>query len=180
MQTLINLQPASRSIGLSSTLEMATPEIHLTIATTTLHFTGTRVMILPRGFYGAENVTFFKDSPSTFNSANEGQTLKDQKRQEDENAGKISDRLSNDLVKSFFTDHSASYLCEAPGSAGPIFVSYPERHFCFMPTKTVYPFCDDVPLGLCWNDDLGLVIPKLVDIFVPVMNFTRVTVWGDV
>lgn len=137
-------------------------------------------MILPRGFYGAENVTFFKDSPSTFNSANEGQTLKDQKRQEDENAGKISDRLSNDLVKSFFTDHSASYLCEAPGSAGPIFVSYPERHFCFMPTKTVYPFCDDVPLGLCWNDDLGLVIPKLVDIFVPVMNFTRVTVWGDV
>lgn len=90
----------------------------------------------------------------------------------------LADRFADTLVKSLIPGQSANYICGAAGSAGPSFVSYEDRSFCHMATKTAYPFCDDVSSGLCWQDDLNLVVPKLVDIPVSLgLNFTKLIVW---
>lgn len=54
-------------------------------------------------------------------------------------------------IRSHFDGHSAKHLCESDTSAGPSLVSLPERTFCHMPGKVLYKFCEDVPLGVCWN-----------------------------
>ncbi|KAI7162448.1 hypothetical protein KC349_g1962 [Hortaea werneckii] len=96
-----------------------------------------------------------------------------------------SDQFSSQLVKSKLEEQSASELCNAKSSAGPSFVSYAERAFCHMPTKTQYPFCDDVDSGNCWDDEADKVTTKGgfstdslgADDSVPAMNFTSTVVW---
>ncbi|GAB1733556.1 hypothetical protein NU195Hw_g2210t1 [Hortaea werneckii] len=96
-----------------------------------------------------------------------------------------SDQFSNRLVKSKFEEQSASEICNAKSSAGPSFVSYAERAFCYMPTKTQYPFCEDVDSGNCWDDETNEVTTKgafSADSLgagdsVPAMNFTSTVVW---
>lgn len=87
--------------------------------------------------------------------------------------------FAQQLVISSLPGQSASELCNARGSAGPSFVSYEERAFCFMLTKTLFPFCDDVDFGLCWSEDLNTVIPKLIDSLAPAMNFTDIDLWNE-
>ncbi|KAF6815474.1 hypothetical protein CPLU01_14123 [Colletotrichum plurivorum] len=74
----------------------------------------------------------------------------------------LSKRMAQDtrIIKSHFQKHSAAQLCESPRSIGQPFVSYSERKFCFMPTKTLYPFCEDVEGGACWSDEENKVIGK--------------------
>lgn len=93
----------------------------------------------------------------------------------------LGERFANTLVKSLSPDHQASELCAAKGSAGPSAVSYDERRFCFMPTKSLYPFCEDVDAGLCWSDELEIVVAKGVTGFAvpPAMNFSSTLLWGE-
>lgn len=90
-----------------------------------------------------------------------------------------SGKWTHELIKSTIDDHSssASELCTVKGSAGPSFVTYEGREFCFMPTKTLFQFCDDVESGACWDDEINAVVPKLVDSLVPAMNFTKISHW---
>ncbi|CZT23849.1 uncharacterized protein RCC_09564 [Ramularia collo-cygni] len=83
------------------------------------------------------------------------------------------------LVKSSVAQHSASELCNAPTSVGPSFVSYAERAFCYMPTKTVYPFCEEDSAGACWSDDDDLVVVKGDARIenVPAMTFNQTLSW---
>ncbi|TDZ19262.1 hypothetical protein Cob_v007554 [Colletotrichum orbiculare MAFF 240422] len=78
--------------------------------------------------------------------------------------------------------HTASGLCGAGKSVGPSFVSLEERMFCYMPTKTVYPFCEDVEGGACWSaDDEKVVAKGSVGRIaaVPEMKFDKVLHWGE-
>jgi hypothetical protein len=95
-----------------------------------------------------------------------------------------SQQFAHRLVKSALEGQTASYICTARGAAGPSFVSYQERQFCHMPTKSLFPFCEDATDGACYDDVLELVVPKLNsakfarDLTIPVMNFTRVATWN--
>lgn len=63
------------------------------------------------------------------------------------------------VVKSHRLEHTASKLCNRTLNAwGPSFVSYTEQKFCYMPTKTLYPFCDKEDKLPCWNDKINKVI----------------------
>ncbi|TDZ38210.1 hypothetical protein C8035_v006802 [Colletotrichum spinosum] len=79
--------------------------------------------------------------------------------------------------------HTASGLCGAGKSVGPSFVSLEERMFCYMPAKTVYPFCEDVEEGgACWSEDDEKVVAKGSAgriAAVPEMKFDKVLHWGE-
>lgn len=65
------------------------------------------------------------------------------------------------LIKSHFANHAATELCDhSLKAAGQSFVSYAEKKFCYMPTKTLYDFCEDVESGACWSDETNKVITK--------------------
>ncbi|GKT49097.1 uncharacterized protein ColSpa_09278 [Colletotrichum spaethianum] len=108
-----------------------------------------------------------------------------QRRVVDQQHERLAQRFSNDsrLVKSKLPAHTASGLCSGGKSVGPSFVSYDERMFCYMPTKTVYPFCDDIDGGACWSEEENKVIDKgnagarIPE--VPAMEFNNVLLWGD-
>lgn len=88
-------------------------------------------------------------------------------------------QFASQLVKSWLPELDATYLCQAKASAGPSFVSHTERMFCHMPTKQLFPFCEDVSSGACWSEDLNIVTPKLVDALVPAINFTVIDEWTN-
>ena len=115
-------------------------------------------------------------------------------------AKRQSAAAAQSLVKSAHPGQTAKALCEAPTSAGPSFASQDDRQFCYMVTKTLYPFCADVESGVCIDDktdelrtlgggdDNGAVVnlmaaetateqPEPLD-SVPTLNFTSVTHWG--
>lgn len=51
-----------------------------------------------------------------------------------------------------------------------------------MPTKTVYPFCDDIEGGACWSEEEDKVIAKGSTgrvAAVPEMKFDKVLSWGE-
>ncbi|KAK3299856.1 uncharacterized protein B0H64DRAFT_447811 [Chaetomium fimeti] len=78
-------------------------------------------------------------------------------------AQRLGSTFENDprIIKSRRAQHSASELCDPNGkAAGQSFVSYAERMFCHMPTKTLYPFCEDVAEGACWSDADNAVTAK--------------------
>lgn len=88
------------------------------------------------------------------------------------------------LIKSKVVDHSAKELCNSPNSVGPSFVSKTERLYCHMPTKTLYPYCDDIETGSCWEDDTDTVILKgevneAKRAALPESNFSNVVAWGE-
>lgn len=63
------------------------------------------------------------------------------------------------VVKSHRPEHTASKLCNRTlNAAGPSFVSYTEQQFCYMPTKTLYPFCGVDKKGICWDDKINRVV----------------------
>ncbi|KAF1837990.1 hypothetical protein BDW02DRAFT_576716 [Decorospora gaudefroyi] len=91
------------------------------------------------------------------------------------------------LIKSHFPEHTASALCDRTRkAAGQSFVSYQEKKFCYMPTKTLYDFCDDIEDGACWDDEKNAVIAKSTgssfvanDLSVPdLTHIKKVIEWG--
>lgn len=85
-------------------------------------------------------------------------------------------KFAHQLVKSHLPEQPASELCNY-GGGGPSFASQDDRMFCYMPTKQLFPFCEDVKSGACWDGQLNVVVPKLVDVLVPAINFTEIVEW---
>ncbi|KXX80765.1 hypothetical protein MMYC01_203935 [Madurella mycetomatis] len=86
------------------------------------------------------------------------------------------------LIKSYRAHHRASELCDPNGNAvGQSFVSYVERMFCHMPTKTLYPFCEDVTDGACWSDAENRITAKgdriSVENLPDMSHINRTIVW---
>ena len=76
---------------------------------------------------------------------------------------RLAKRFEQDprIIKSHFPDHRATELCDrAKHAAGQSFVSFAEQKFCYMPTKTVFSFCETVNEGACWSDADNKVISK--------------------
>ena len=97
---------------------------------------------------------------------------------------KRSQAHENRLVKSKSVAHSAKELCDSPSSVGPSFVSTTERLFCDMGAKVLYPFCDDIEVGSCWEDDTDTVtlkgeVNEAKRALLPVTNFSNVVAWGS-
>lgn len=106
---------------------------------------------------------------------------------------RIARRFENDprIIKSYYAKHKASELCDqTKNAAGQSFVSYAERLFCYMPSKTLYPFCDDSEDGPCWSDEENRVIAQgatvdtlsvgTEDSSIPdLSHISEVTVWGQ-
>lgn len=98
---------------------------------------------------------------------------------------RAADKFRDDprLIKSYYENHTASRLCDKSlKAAGQSFVSYTESKFCFMPTKTLYDFCENVEDGPCWDDAANNVTVKgsaesrlsLPDL----SHITKTIVWG--
>ena len=101
-----------------------------------------------------------------------------QKRQ----STRLGKKFDNDprVIKSFRPNHSAAELCDPDGKAvGQSFVSYAEKMFCYMPTKTLFPFCDVVQEGACWDDATNRVVPKgrTVQEVPDLRHITKPIVW---
>ena len=98
---------------------------------------------------------------------------------------KIMRRFEKDpmVVNSYFPKHAATELCNRSlKPAGQSFVSFAERKFCFMPTKTWYDFCEDVEEDTCWDEKVNGVVAKNVDVSKMVIpdlsHISKVVVWG--
>jgi hypothetical protein len=105
-----------------------------------------------------------------------------QRKARDEQYVRMTKRMENDtrLIKSSIPEQKATELCGSSSSASPSFVSLVERKFCFMKTKTVYDFCDDIESGHCWDNDKNEVVAKGDGArlaAVPVVNFQKVLEW---
>jgi len=61
--------------------------------------------------------------------------------------------MSDRLVVSNITQHSAKNLCNSATSWGPDFVSESEGQFCDMNTKTLMPLCSKADIEGCVNVD---------------------------
>ncbi|KAF2110306.1 hypothetical protein BDV96DRAFT_603901 [Lophiotrema nucula] len=57
------------------------------------------------------------------------------------------------LIASSHSEHGARELCESPSSYGPDFVSFTDKAFCDMETKTAWPLCDDERARGCFDWD---------------------------
>lgn len=65
------------------------------------------------------------------------------------------------IIKSRRPKHSAAELCNPNRkAAGQNFVSYAEKQFCYMPTKTLFPFCELIEHGPCWDDRTNRIVAK--------------------
>jgi hypothetical protein len=104
-----------------------------------------------------------------------------------EKGRRAANAFANDprIIKSYYPKHTASELCDrSKKAAGQSFVSYAEEKFCYMPTKTLYPFCTSIDDGACWDDAENIVITKgQVNAesrpFVPDLSHINETiVWG--
>lgn len=88
------------------------------------------------------------------------------------------------LIKSKAAGHAATDLCNSKSSIGPSFVSHSERKFCDMKAKTLYPFCEDVESGHCWDDDSDSILAKGNGIgnemaAAPIVKFGNTINWGE-
>lgn len=113
------------------------------------------------------------------------QSKAEKKRGTERQVSRISKRLasSTDIVKSHWPKHSAAKLCDPSlHAAGKSFVSYAEKAFCYMPTKTLYPFCDTVEDGACFADGNNTVVVKgAANARVAIPDLGHVTnsvIWG--
>lgn len=95
-------------------------------------------------------------------------------------ARRTTSKHARSLVKSRSDDHSAKELCEAKTSAGPSFVSFTDRQFCHMETKTLYPLCEDVETGACFDDETNTIkaLGNAKREALPNLEFTKVTNWS--
>ncbi|KAF4840153.1 hypothetical protein CGCSCA4_v010632 [Colletotrichum siamense] len=87
------------------------------------------------------------------------------------------------IIKSHWAKHLATELCNPDGhAAGQSFVSYEEKKFCHMPTKTVYSFCETTDEGVCWSDADNKVVvrdPTTARLPAPDMgHVSKIIVWG--
>jgi len=111
----------------------------------------------------------FSSSPSVGRS--EGAAPKANKK-------RLSAVFENDprVFKSHRAHHPASKLCDPNGgAAGQSFVSYAEKKFCHMPTKTLYGFCEDVDSGACWDDAANAVIAKGDNLRIQVPDMSHIS-----
>ncbi|KAG6001019.1 hypothetical protein E4U21_004777 [Claviceps maximensis] len=94
----------------------------------------------------------------------------------------ISNTMWKMSVRSHVEQHKARRLCESPTSAGPSLVSMGDRLFCHMPEKVLYPFCEDVERGACWNhtahafDAIGVGAIQ-ARAALPNIHFDNPTIW---
>ncbi|KAL4905012.1 hypothetical protein BDW74DRAFT_178577 [Aspergillus multicolor] len=109
----------------------------------------------------------------------------------DDNSSKrrLPKRFENDprIIKSHFAKHMASELCDqAKSAAGQSFFSYEEKLFCYMPTKTLFPFCETVESGSCWSDEETKAVVKgpadaagIASTVPDLSHITETIVWGQ-
>lgn len=91
------------------------------------------------------------------------------------------------IVKSHFPVHRATELCDPTlKAAGPSFVSYAEKQFCYMTTKDLFPFCDTIDSGTCWSDEANKVVVQngeesiVADFSLPDLSHVKdIVVWGN-
>ncbi|KAI1171063.1 hypothetical protein F4777DRAFT_75776 [Nemania sp. FL0916] len=123
----------------------------------------------------------FSRDPSTTLATTPADAMVKRQRATEAKAKRTTSKFAGSLVKSKSKDHNSKELCTSKTSAGPSFVSYDERMFCHMETKTLYPFCEDVHSGACFDDQtnkvkmLGDKNGKRGDL--PALDFTHVTTW---
>ncbi|KAH9895477.1 hypothetical protein F4778DRAFT_747010 [Xylariomycetidae sp. FL2044] len=96
-------------------------------------------------------------------------------------ARRTTEKFSRSLVKSRAAEHSAQQLCQSSTSAGPDFGSEVEGMFCYMKTKTVYPYCTPGHTEACFDNQAH----KLVGVPgagkrepLPELEFDKVTEWA--
>lgn len=89
------------------------------------------------------------------------------------------------VIKSHYPKHLATELCDhSKKAAGPSFVSYEQEQFCYMPTKTLYPFCETVDNGACWSDGENKIVAQgaepasIGDNLPDLSHISKVIVWG--
>ncbi|KAI9373763.1 hypothetical protein BJX61DRAFT_541431 [Aspergillus egyptiacus] len=99
---------------------------------------------------------------------------------------RLGNRFENDprVIKSHYPKHKATELCDpTKNAAGQSFVSYAEKKFCYMPSKTIYPFCETVEDGPCWSDEDNRVIVqgnnKLSEPVPDLSHISNPIVWGS-
>jgi hypothetical protein len=85
--------------------------------------------------------------PVVTNSSQSQQNLSDRRRR----GLNRRNRYSKTLVHSNSTSHSAEMLCNSPASIGPDFVSYRERKFCDMSSRTIWPLCSNNIMTECFD-----------------------------
>ena len=91
--------------------------------------------------------------------------------------------MSNHLVKSNLTTHTASSLCDSKSSRGPDFLSHAEGQFCDMETKTLWPICASAQDKDCFDNDAhdvrlaGSVGKRDEPVMAYMKNYTRFTHW---
>lgn len=89
------------------------------------------------------------------------------------------------LVKSHREEHSATELCKAPNSKGPDFVSLPEKVFCDMDKKEIWPLCSDTQPFACFDLEKNTMRTaphgrrSLNGRNIPDKSYTKELTWGS-
>jgi hypothetical protein len=113
--------------------------------------------------YWTQKRNMFSASQPSVDTTPAVPTPKDKKVAAKRKAASLNKRMQFDsrIIKSHFAKHLATELCDPEmHAAGQSFVSYEEEKFCFMPTKTLFDFCDNVHNGACWHDEGNKVVVK--------------------
>ncbi|KAM0330575.1 hypothetical protein ACHAQA_003523 [Verticillium albo-atrum] len=136
-------------------------------------------------WYWTQRRNAFSNDPSTATSP-AGPSPEEKKREATEKQGRrLAKRFEKDprIVKSYSPKHKATELCDpSQHTAGQSFVSYVEEKFCYMPMKTVYPFCETSDQGPCWSDEQNEVVFQGDDagrVGLPdLSHITETIIWG--
>ncbi|KAI1405520.1 hypothetical protein F4819DRAFT_482490 [Hypoxylon fuscum] len=121
----------------------------------------------------------FSRDPSIGYATTPADAMVKRQKSNEAKAKRTTSKHARSLVKSTSEDHTAEDLCEAKNSAGPSFVSFKDRQFCHMETKTLYPFCEDVTAGACFDNGTNTVkaLGNAKREALPSLEFTKVTNW---
>ncbi|KAI4866153.1 hypothetical protein F4820DRAFT_417730 [Hypoxylon rubiginosum] len=122
----------------------------------------------------------FSRDPSVGYATTPADAMVQRQKANEAKARRTTSKHARSLVKSRSDDHSAKELCEAKTSAGPSFVSFTDRQFCHMETKTLYPLCEDVETGACFDDETNTIkaLGNAKREALPNLEFTKVTNWS--
>ncbi|KAI1779318.1 hypothetical protein F4818DRAFT_455376 [Hypoxylon cercidicola] len=135
----------------------------------------------PRGitFWAHKRDIFSRDPSAGYATTPVDAMVKRQKSNEAK-AKRTTLKHATSLVKSTSDDHSAKELCDAKTSAGPSFVSFKDRQFCHMEAKTLYPFCEDVKTGACFDNETNKIkaLGNARREDLPKLKFTKVMNWN--
>ncbi|KAG6016160.1 hypothetical protein E4U54_002154 [Claviceps lovelessii] len=138
-------------------------------------------------FYQHKNPKFFDGASKTSHLHQDKKLRPPNKRDEIESTRHFTREVSSNMwkrsVQSHAKHHSAKLLCGSATSAGPSLVSMVERHFCHMPDKVLYRFCEDVVTGVCWDHKAHAFDAKgasalHVRAAMPNIQFDKPMIWG--